>query len=71
VTWCREAGYQRVFSIEPTVTVTKSAEYVTGRVVADSTDWTLEFRLKVLGAYRWLPAAYRIKRKLRVMLKGV
>src|ERR1700674_226743 len=63
VTWCREAGYRRVFSIEPTMTFSNLPEYVTGRVVADPSDWDLEFRLKVLGAYRWLPLMYRMKRK--------
>jgi hypothetical protein len=38
--------------------------YVTGRVVADPTDWDCEFRLKVLGAYRWLPIIYRVKQKV-------
>jgi peptidoglycan/xylan/chitin deacetylase (PgdA/CDA1 family) len=69
VTWCREAGYQRVFSIEPTMTFSNSPEYVTGRVIADPTDSDLEFRLKISGAYQWLPVAYRIKRKVRAMLK--
>jgi peptidoglycan/xylan/chitin deacetylase (PgdA/CDA1 family) len=71
VTWCREAGYRRVFSIEPTMTVSNLPEYVTGRVIADPTDWDLEFRLKVLGAYRWLPVAYRIKRRVRAVLKRI
>ena len=69
VNWCREAGYRRVFSIEPTMTFSNSPKYVTGRVIADPTDWELEFRLKILGAYRWLPAAYGVKRKIRTMLK--
>jgi peptidoglycan/xylan/chitin deacetylase (PgdA/CDA1 family) len=71
VTWCREAGYQRVFSIEPTMTFSNLPRYVTGRVVANPTDWDLEFRLKVLGAYQWLPIAFGIKRKVRAMLKGI
>ena len=69
VSWCREAGYRRVFSIEPSTTVSSLPEYVTGRVIADPTDWELEFRLKVLGAYQWLPVAYRMKRKVRATLK--
>ena len=71
VTWCREAGYQRVFSGEPTMTFSNLPEYVTGRVIADPTDWDLEFRLKVLGAYQWLPVAYGIKRKVRTMLQRI
>ena len=69
VTWCREAGYQRVFSGEPTMTFSNLPEYVTGRVVADPTDGDLEFRLKVLGAYQWLTIVYRLKRKVHARLK--
>jgi peptidoglycan/xylan/chitin deacetylase (PgdA/CDA1 family) len=71
VNWCRETGYRRVFSIEPTMAVSNSPEYVTGRVIADPTDWELEFRLKVLGAYRWLPLIYRLKRKFRAVLERI
>jgi peptidoglycan/xylan/chitin deacetylase (PgdA/CDA1 family) len=70
VTWCREAGYKRVFSTDPTTTVSNLPEYVTGRVAADATDWMLEFRLKVLGAYHWLAVAYKIKRRVRAKLKS-
>jgi peptidoglycan/xylan/chitin deacetylase (PgdA/CDA1 family) len=68
LTWCREAGYERVFSIEPTVAVANSMGYVIGRVIVNPTDWEIEFRLKVLGAYQWLPFAYRIKREIGSML---
>jgi peptidoglycan/xylan/chitin deacetylase (PgdA/CDA1 family) len=60
---CQEAGYQRVFSIERTTAFSDGQEYVIGRVSTDPTDWGLEFRLKVLGAYRWLPTIFEIKRK--------
>jgi hypothetical protein len=33
-------------------------------------DWDIEFRLKVKGAYRWLPIAYELKRNLRSLVKG-
>ena len=61
---CREAGYERVFTILPRLALLDPQEYVTGRVVVDPTDWPLEFRLKLLGAYRWLPRAFAWKRKL-------
>jgi peptidoglycan/xylan/chitin deacetylase (PgdA/CDA1 family) len=60
---CREAGYDRVFTILPTLGLDRSDEFVTGRVVVDPTDWPLEFRFKILGAYRWLPWAFRWKRR--------
>jgi len=31
-----------------------ATEFNTGRVLTDPSDWLLEFRLKLLGAYRWL-----------------
>jgi len=37
-----------------------------GRVRVDPTDSPIEFRLKLLGAYRWLPLAFSWKRRLLV-----
>jgi len=60
-----EAGYSRVFTTSPELfTSNDSRGYVAGRVKADPTDWPIEFRLKVLGAYRWLPLAFSLKRRL-------
>jgi peptidoglycan/xylan/chitin deacetylase (PgdA/CDA1 family) len=61
---CREAGYERVFTILPTLAFADPQEYVTGRVVVDPTDWPLEFHLKLHGAYRWLPRVFKWKRKI-------
>jgi peptidoglycan/xylan/chitin deacetylase (PgdA/CDA1 family) len=60
---CHEAGYQRIFSTLPYLAFKEPREYVTGRVRVDPTDWPLEFRLKLAGAYRWLPWAFELKRK--------
>jgi len=64
VAWCREAGYQRVFTTLPRNAFQDVDEYVTGRVPVEPADWNLEFRLKLLGAYRWLPLAFSWKRRL-------
>jgi peptidoglycan/xylan/chitin deacetylase (PgdA/CDA1 family) len=61
---CREAGYQRVFSTLPSFAFIRPDEFVTGRVRVDPTDWPLEFKLKLVGAYRWLPWAFELQRKL-------
>src|ERR1700722_5179353 len=61
---CREAGYERVFSVLPTPAFTNPKEFVTGRIAVNPTDWKLEFRLKILGAYQWLPRVIAFKRKL-------
>jgi peptidoglycan/xylan/chitin deacetylase (PgdA/CDA1 family) len=61
---CQEAGYERVFTTVPRIAFSNPGEFVTGRVRVDPTDWVLEFRLKVFGAYRWLPVAWAIKRRI-------
>src|SRR5439155_11303830 len=61
---CREAGYERVFTILPRTAFSDPDEYAVGRVRVDPTDWPLEFKLKLLGAYRWLPLAFALKRKI-------
>jgi peptidoglycan/xylan/chitin deacetylase (PgdA/CDA1 family) len=60
----RVAGYKRAFSIEPTLMRLTSDEFVVGRLSADSDDWDLEFHLKITGAYRWLPFASSLKRRV-------
>ncbi len=64
VEFCRDAGYQRVFTTLPLLASENADEFVTGRVRVDPTDWTCEFRLKLAGAYRWLPFAFALKRKI-------
>jgi peptidoglycan/xylan/chitin deacetylase (PgdA/CDA1 family) len=61
---CREAGYERVFTTLPRFAFCEPDEFVTGRVRVDPTDWRIEFRLKLLGAYRWLPTAFAIKSRI-------
>jgi peptidoglycan/xylan/chitin deacetylase (PgdA/CDA1 family) len=61
--WAKEAGYERIFTTIPRLALSNPAEFVTPRVRVDPTDWELEFRLKLLGAYRWLPIAFAVKRR--------
>jgi peptidoglycan/xylan/chitin deacetylase (PgdA/CDA1 family) len=63
------AGYKRVFTILPNFAFSKPGEYITGRVKVDPEDWRLEFRLKLFGAYSWLPFAYSLKHKLLRFLR--
>ncbi|MHC4944400.1 MAG: polysaccharide deacetylase family protein [Planctomycetota bacterium] len=62
ISWAREAGYERVYTITPRLALQQEDEYVTGRFSVSPRDWPLEFRLKVLGMYRWLPLASELKR---------
>jgi peptidoglycan/xylan/chitin deacetylase (PgdA/CDA1 family) len=59
---CREAGYERVFTCAQHLA--DPSQFVLGRVRVDPTDWPLEFHLKLMGAYRWLPMAVALKRRL-------
>jgi peptidoglycan/xylan/chitin deacetylase (PgdA/CDA1 family) len=69
VKWAREAGYERVFSILPTLGFLDPGEYITGRVGVDPADWRIEFCLKLRGAYRWLPWAFSFKHKMKSYLR--
>ena len=61
---CQEAGFQRIFTTLPGYALSTPTEFVSPRVGTEVTDWPLEFLLKVLGAYNWLPLAFVAKRKL-------
>jgi peptidoglycan/xylan/chitin deacetylase (PgdA/CDA1 family) len=61
VSMAGEAGYEGLFSISPTLY--READMVKGRVNVDPSDWAVEFRIKLSGAYRWLPAVSSLKRK--------
>jgi len=67
---CREAGYERVFTTLPQSAFKQPEEFVSGRIVVEPTDWRLEFYLKILGAYRWLPVAFALKRRLKLGLRS-
>ena len=61
----RESGYEKVFTVEPKCDESEMKDFVVGRVRVDPFDWRLEYRLKLLGAYRWLPMVSLIKQKIR------
>ena len=70
VSGCRQAGYDRVFTALPVPAFVEPEEFVTGRVGVSPEDWPIEFRLKLAGAYRWLPFAYSAKRKILSLVAG-
>lgn len=65
IDYAREAGYERVFSITPSLAFQSENEYVTGRINCDPNDWPVEFYLKIRGAYRWRCGASNIKSGLK------
>ena len=50
----RALGYRRLFSTNPIPVSGRPDEFVLGRIAVDPDTSPLEFRLKLLGAYRWL-----------------
>jgi len=60
----RQCGYARVLTVDPIQMTAPREEFVVGRVRVEPHDWPIEFRLKVLGAYRWMFRASSIKREL-------
>jgi len=68
---CSEAGYKYQFSVLPRRRRSMSREGLVGRVSVQPTDWSLEFRLKVLGAYRWITLASTFKKRLLASFRGL
>lgn len=66
----RECGYTRVFTIEPERLNGAPRSLTVGRVRVEPTDWPIEFRLKAIGAYRWMVHASALKRRLVGVLRG-
>jgi peptidoglycan/xylan/chitin deacetylase (PgdA/CDA1 family) len=61
---CRQAGYERVFGINPLLADPAGRDFVRGRVTVEPTDSPLLFYLKARGAYGWMIHASAIKRRL-------
>jgi len=57
----RQAGYLRTFSVLPT----GENDFLFGRIITSPKDWIIEFKLKVLGAYRWLSWAGALKCQIK------
>ncbi len=62
--WCVEAGYERAFTSEHKNAFANGSAFLVGRVKAEPSDWSVEFYLKLLGGYAWLPRAIALKRLL-------
>lgn len=59
-----QIGYKRVFTVLPKSSFSDPNEVVSGRIDVSPNDWLIEFILKLLGAYRWQPMAFLVKRKI-------
>ena len=67
---CRELGYERVFTIEPTRVVFAEGAFVRGRVAVEPGDGRLEFFLKATGCYRWMARVSAAKLAVGRLLGG-
>jgi len=61
---CRMAGYKRVFGGMPAPALEDPSEFLIGRMRVDPDDWMIEFHLKLVGAYDWVPWAAELKRRV-------
>jgi len=66
----RQAGYRRAFSIAAYSALRTPSEFLSGRCCAEPRDWSIEFYLKLMNAYRWQPAVTEIKRRIKAILKS-
>ena len=63
-----DCGYSFVYTTEPEIISLPTKRKIFGRVGVDPDDSLLEFKLKVAGAYSWLPRASKLKRKIKKFL---
>lgn len=63
-----EAGYKRVFTLDPRPTATSSEDAVVGRFSMSPDVWRIEFILTCAGAYAWLEPWRRFVRCVRGVL---
>lgn len=68
---CKKAGYERVFSINYDSPYNEFNEYEVGRTCIELSDWMIEFKLKVFGAYAWMQYASSLKRKYREFINSM
>lgn len=57
----RSVGYRQVFGVAPALAFATEGEFLSGRIATEPDDGPLEFRLKLLGAYRWMCWASKVK----------
>ena len=57
------AGYRSAFTVRPSCVNHNDAQLAIPRVTVEPTDWPVEFRLKVRGAYRWMGALMALRQR--------
>lgn len=59
-----ECGYEKLFTIDPQLASNYENDNIFGRFNVEPSDWLIEFRLKLLGYYRWQMIVKKIKSKI-------
>lgn len=67
----KEAGYECVFHNVPTNLFSCTGTFLVGRIDVSLRDWSIEYRLKMRGAYQWTSIAGSIKRKLIGLVRSI
>jgi peptidoglycan/xylan/chitin deacetylase (PgdA/CDA1 family) len=67
----KKMGYKRVFLNVPTYPASDTKKYFMGRISVSPDDWMFEYRLKLRGAYQWLPLAIHFKKKVLSVMKAI
>jgi peptidoglycan/xylan/chitin deacetylase (PgdA/CDA1 family) len=65
-----QAGYKTCFTTSPLPVVGELNGGIVGRVRVEPSDWMLEFKLKLKGAYRWQERVQRLRLWLREWQAG-
>lgn len=65
----KHEGYASVFLNVPIFPASKAGDFLIGRIDVSLDDWDLEYRLKISGAYQWLPFAIAFKKTLLSLIK--
>lgn len=64
---CKKTGYKHVFTTKPNIPYSSTCSFEKGRVGINPWDWTIEYRLKILGAYSWMPYISKIKNSIKYL----
>jgi peptidoglycan/xylan/chitin deacetylase (PgdA/CDA1 family) len=67
----KQAGYKKIYIDIPIFPSLVNNSYLNGRIDISLNDWFIEYRLKMLGAYQWLPIAIYIKQYFRFFLSNI
>ena len=68
ITLAYDCGYNFVYTTKPEIIFLPIKRNVFGRISVEPDDYSLEFKLKVAGAYSWLPKASGLKKLIKKIL---